>query len=186
VSGFNFDNLLNTGSLFFAREGASSWSGQVVSKTSNSFTSSTTRGSSSANTKFYKRKTNYQVSANSIEINLNEFNTNRVNSFNLSISRDRIPVYSLGRSLPYEVNSLNPMNINCSFEIEMNGYQLQKSKLYPTGFYRAQNLSLNIKDYSLGITIQSFSFNNLYLAAHDYTIDSDGTAKVQLSYIGQV
>jgi hypothetical protein len=184
-SGFNFNTILNTGDMFFAAEGGLVWSGFVVSKTSTNFTSSTIRATSSQNTKLYKKKKNYQVSANSIEINLDEFNTNRVNSFNLSLSRDRIASYCLGQSLPYEINSFDPMNINCSFEIEMDGYQFQKSKLYPTGFYRAQNLLLNVKDYTSGINIQSFNFNNLYLTSHDYNIDSDGTAKIQLSYVGQ-
>lgn len=183
-SGYNFNNILNTGDTFFASEGSLIWSGQVVSKTTINFTSSTTRASSSQSTKLYKKKKNYQVSANSIEISLDEFNTNRVNSFNLSVSRERIPVYCLGQSSPYEINSSNPININCSFEIEMNGYQFQKTKLYPTGFYRAQNLSLSVKDYISG-SIQDLNFNNLYLTAHDYLIDADGTAKVQLSYIGQ-
>lgn len=186
ISGNNFPSkfLIGDTAYLFAGTGFI-WSGQVLSVGS-SLTLSTLGLFSDNGARIYKRKNNYQVSANSVEINLNEFNTNRVNSFNLSISRERIPVYCLGQSLPYEINNISPINVNCSFEIEMDNYQFQKSKLYPTGFYQAQNLSLSVRDYVSGASIQNFTFNNLSLTSHDYSIEADGTAKVQLSYIGQV
>lgn len=188
ASGNDITKVLSTGDYAFLRGGTGFvWSGMVTRVNNGANIQVNTIGlSAGTTTKIYKKKQNKQISANSINISLDEFSTNRVNSFNMSISLPRVPVYALGQSLPYEINSVNPLNVNCSFEIEMDGYQFQKTKLYPTGFYRFQNALISIKDYTSGIDYMTFNLNNLSLTSHDYSIEAGGTAKVQLNYIGQM
>jgi len=182
VSGFNLSNKTTTGDFLFVSGGATNlFSGSLTGFVNNNLILS---NSSNANTTgiLYKKKENRQISANSISISLDEFNTNLVNSFNFNVGMPRVPVYCLNRDMPYEIHSITPLDVNCSLEMDLNNYQFEKLKLYPTGFYKIQNLNVQLRDYLSGHNLMAFNFNNLFLTEHNYSLQADGNVKISLNY----
>ena len=67
----------------------------------------------------------------SVSINIDDFNTNRVTSFDININCVRFPVYILGSSLPVEIKSQYPFDVSVKFQFEVDSYSGLKMSDHP-------------------------------------------------------
>ena len=67
----------------------------------------------------------------SIEINLDEFTTNRVTSFNVGINTPRVPIYALNGDEPTTVIAGNPVNVGVDFSINVDDYEIKNMRFVP-------------------------------------------------------
>lgn len=118
-----------------------------------------------------------------VSISLNNFQTNRVLGYDLSLNCPRNGIYELGQTLlPKAIFSSNPIEVNCSFEIEIDSYNLSNPRAsYVPG---AANLTLAIKDFFSNDPITTYSFSNLFLNSEVYNTSVDNNTTVQASYKG--
>ena len=117
---------------------------------------------------------------NSININLDEFNTNRVNSYSLDIQTPRTAVYAFNDKTPSEVVSESPLDITMQFSIDADDYKIKNIRFVPeeTSF---RNVSISINKNNSTENIKTFSFRNMLLVSEQYQSDMNGS--VQISFV---
>lgn len=121
------------------------------------------------------------ASPNSIEINIDDFLTNRVLSYDLSIEVPRNPIYINGLRIPINVFINGPIEVTCSFQIDKNDYQSKKNQDYPCD-KKYQNLILKLKDFYTNEIISEFNFSGMQLISENYTSSSNGNPTIGLIY----
>lgn len=127
---------------------------------------------------------NYQIAFyGSIDLNINEFSTNRVLSYDLSLNIERNAIYPLGTRTPTQVEINWPIEVVCGVEYAVNDYPVYKLHNVPTG-YKNQNLELILKSYNLDQTIIAYRFSGLSLVSEVYNTNVDGMSTVQAIYKG--
>jgi hypothetical protein len=116
----------------------------------------------------------------SISLNISEYNTNRVQSFQISVTPVKVPVYNMGRKLPKRVDYMGAeINFNASFEL--GDYQPLRLRNIPQSGI-VKNISISINDYSTSENICSFAFNNLNLMSETYEVSSNENIIVNQIY----
>lgn len=124
--------------------------------------------------------------ANSINLTLDEYNSNRIQDFNINLSLNRIPIYNVGNRSPIRVDRLSPINATCQFSFEagggVSGYQLQD---FPQN-KKIQNISLQVNSYDNNQLIQNYSFNDMNLINETYNTTTDGNVIINRSYAGYI
>lgn len=122
--------------------------------------------------------------ANTINLTLDEYNTERVQEIDLSFNCNRIPIYAVGNKSPIRTDLISPIELqfNCSFEASklFSGTELRK---FPNT-KKEQNITLEIKDHSGSQTISSYSLNNMTLISENRSIGVDQNVVINRSYIG--
>lgn len=116
---------------------------------------------------------------NSISIDLDEFNSNRVNSYSLDIQTPRTPVYAFNDKTPSEVVSDSPLDVTLQFSIEPDDYKIKNIRFVPeeTVF---RNVNIEINKNNSTENIKTFSFNNMLLVSEQY--QSDNNTNVQINF----
>ena len=116
---------------------------------------------------------------NSISIDLDEFNSNRVNSYSLDIQTPRTPVYAFNDKIPSEVVSDSPLDVTLQFSIEPDDYKIKNIRFVPeeTVF---RNVNIEINKNNSTENIKTFSFNNMLLVSEQY--QSDNNTNVQINF----
>lgn len=135
--------------------------------------------------------TDLQVAGyNSIDINLDEFSTNRVNSFALDIQVPRTPIYAFNDKAPSEVISNSPMDISLQFNIEADDYKIKNMRFVPEEtVFRNVSLKINKNNYiwddalspfanNLRANIKVFHFKSLLLVSEQYQSDSNNNVGI--------
>ena len=117
---------------------------------------------------------------NSIDINLDEFTTNRVSSYSVDIQTPRTPVYAFNDKTPSEVVSNSPLDITLQFSIEPDDYKIKNIRFVPeeTVF---RDVSLKINKNNSTENIQTFNFTKLLLVSEQY--QSDNNSNVQINFV---
>lgn len=132
----------------------------------------------------YASGLNMQIASyGSIEVNLDDFTTNRLQSFQVNISTPRNPIYSLGSRTPYFVDQVYPIEVNASFSIDVNDYLAYRLNDYPTSPL-TENLTLSFNEYSSGTNIISYAFNNMRFQGLRYSTDVNSNVSVEYRYRG--
>lgn len=138
------------------------------------------------------RNTNYDYlnsgllisNGNTINLTLDEYNTERVQDVSVQFNCNRIPVYAVGKRCPVRVDLSQPIEtiFNCSFQASkiFSGIELKK---FPNT-KKEQNISLEIKDYSGVQTISNYILNNMTLISENESVGIDGNLVINRSYIG--
>ena len=116
-----------------------------------------------------------------VDLNLNEANSNRLESFGLNININRVPIYTIGNYLPDAVIIKYPINISLNFEFSMSDYDQEKV----TNIFKSissRDFSVNFRKYNtnqslLKINLANLINNNTQLS---YSINND--AKLTLSF----
>ncbi len=122
------------------------------------------------------------VSYGSISLTLNEFQTNRVNSYNLSIEVPRNPIYCLGTGVPIDVKVNFPVRVNCEFQYEISDYTGLNMRSYPSKT-KIQDITLILNDYLTNTPITTFGLNAMTLMSESFNMDvSSNRAVVSASY----
>ena len=117
---------------------------------------------------------------NSMEINLDEFTTNRVNSFGISIDTPRIPIYALNGDEPTTVIAGNPVTIGVDFVLEVDDYEIKNMRFVPneTVF---RNTTITLKKNNSDTTLLTYSFDNMLLASESFQGDVGSNATINFS-----
>lgn len=116
-----------------------------------------------------------------VDLNLNESNFNRLESFNLNIDINREAVYTIGRYLPENVIIKYPINISLNFEFSMSDYLQQKitnifNRINPTG------LSLSFKEMNSNNNLLNLNFSNLINSQTEMNYSINSESKLKLSF----
>ena len=110
-------------------------------------------------------------SYSSMEINLDAFKTNRVNSFSVDIATPRLPLYAVGRDVPSGVIAGTPVEVNVNFALEPDDYEIKNMRLVPdqTVF---QNTVITLKKNNSNTTLLEYSFNDMLLTSESFQGDA--------------
>ena len=120
-------------------------------------------------------------SYSSMEINLDTFTTNRVNSFSVDIATPRIPLYAIGTDEPTGVIAGTPIEVNVNFALEPDDYQIKNMRFVPdqTVF---QNTIITLKKNNSDTTLLTYSFDDMLLTSESFLggVDSNATVNFNL------
>ena len=118
-----------------------------------------------------------------IELVLDDYETNRVLAYDLSINTPRIPVYTLGTKFPIGVEIGWPIEVNCAFQIEGTEYTahtVKKAYCSPN----VKNLTIRLRAYDTKNLVTTYAFTGMYLQAENYSTSVDGNASITAKYRG--
>ena len=119
-------------------------------------------------------------SYNSMEINLDEFKTNRVSSFTVDIATPRVPIYTVGLDRPTGVIAGTPIEINVNFVLEVDDYEIKNMRFVPeTTTFRNTKITLN-KNNSADKLLE-YSFNDMLLTSESFQMGADTNAGVNFN-----
>jgi hypothetical protein len=117
----------------------------------------------------------------SISLNLDTFQTNRVQSFQINVQSQKVPIYNMGSRAPQRVDIVYPIDVNCQFTFDVGNYEsVQTYDLPETPM--VENLTAIINDYKTDENIVTYNFNNLNLLSETYGMSADGNATVTVVY----
>ena len=107
------------------------------------------------------------ASYNSMEVNLDEFSTNRMTSFSVDIATPRIPIYTLNADKPAKVIAGTPIEINVNFSLDVDDYKIKNMRFVPdeTVF---RNATITLKKNNSDTTLLSYSFDNMLLTSESF------------------
>lgn len=117
----------------------------------------------------------------SITLNIDTFQTNRLQNFRIEVNSQKIPIYNIGNRNAARVELTYPIDVNCYFSFDIGNYESVQSLDIPENNI-IKNLSLNINDYLYGQNIANYSFNNLNLINESYTINTNNNIVANLAF----
>ncbi len=119
-------------------------------------------------------------SYNSMEINLDEFKTNRVSSFSIDIATPRVPIYTVGSDRPTGVIAGTPVEVNVNFVLQVDDYEIKNMRFVPeTTTFRDTKITLN-KNNSNDKLLE-YSFNDMLLTSESFQMGADTNAGVNFN-----
>ena len=115
------------------------------------------------------------ASYNSMEVNLDEFNTNRMTSFSVDIATPRVPIYTLNSDKPSEVIAGTPVEVNVNFTLDVDDYVIKNMRFVPDQtIFRNATITLNKNNSTTKLL--EYSFNNMLLTSESFQASSNGNA----------
>jgi len=120
-------------------------------------------------------------SYSSMEVNLDEFSSNRMTSFSVDIATPRVPIYTLNADKPAKVIAGTPIEVNVNFSLDVDDYKIKNMRLVPdeTIF---KNATITLKKNNSDTTLLSYSFDNMLLTSESFQagVGSNATANFNL------
>ena len=120
-------------------------------------------------------------SYSSMEVNLDEFSSNRMTSFSVDIATPRVPIYTLNADKPAKVIAGTPIEVNVNFSLDVDDYKIKNMRLVPdeTIF---KNTTITLKKNNSDTTLLSYSFDNMLLTSESFQggVGSNATANFNL------
>lgn len=120
---------------------------------------------------------------NSVTINIDDFNTNRVQSFSVSLDMPKTPIYKMGSKKPYRWDIGEPLRVQCSFSFEQGDYVGTSLRATPQNS-GTKNISLIVKDYNTDTVITSYSFDNMNLLSEESSVRVNDDVIINQNYEG--
>jgi len=111
----------------------------------------------------------------------NDFNVNRLLSYDINIAIDRKGIYPLGTRYPISVETNYPIDINVSFTFDLANYSGYTIRDFP-GNPKTGNLILQINNFNNAGLIQDFRFTGVTLVNESYATNVDGNVIVNARY----
>ena len=125
----------------------------------------------------------------SLKISMNDFESNRLNSFSIAINIGRNPIYALGEKTPVEVKRNFPIEVLCSFQIDLDAHNMGSKAGYEQKVLRdfpcsetAEDLTLTFYDHYTESEVVSYSFSDLLLVSQSHGANIDGNVVATLGY----
>lgn len=117
-----------------------------------------------------------------VDLNLNESNLNRLESFGINIDVPREPVYTIGNYLPDDVIIKYPISINLNFEFSISQYNQERVTNLFTGITQ-RNLNLSFRRYGVNNPLLTFNLSNLIDSQTQlkYSINDDAKLTLNLN-----
>jgi hypothetical protein len=119
--------------------------------------------------------------ASSIEITLDDFETNLVKNYNFSISLPRKDYYKIGSRSPYQVKVDFPIVAAATFTIEINDYTGNTIKDFPCK-QKVKDFKIKVKAQKTHEPITEFAFSGATLVSENYTTDIENNAQISATY----
>jgi hypothetical protein len=120
-----------------------------------------------------------------IDLNISDFDTNRVLSCEVQVNCLRIPTYVLGNRLPNNVFLGTPLEVITTFQVEVNDYRMKNMELYPLNEPN-QAINFTIRAYDTNEIISNYSFANMSLISEAYETSVNGAAAINLQFRGYI
>jgi len=125
----------------------------------------------------------------SLQLNIDDFETNRLNSFNIAFEIQRTPVYSVGEKMPIKCFVNYPISVSCNFQIDLDAHDLRSKSGYSHKTLRdfpctqhTENLTLTFYDHYTESQIVQYSFTDLLLISQNHAANIDGNVVANLTY----
>ena len=114
-------------------------------------------------------------SYSSMEVNLDEFTTNRMTSFSVDIATPRVPIYTLNADKPSNVIAGTPIEVNVNFSLDVDDYKIKNMRFVPdeTVF---RNATITLKKNNSDTTLLSYSFDNMLLTSESFKGGAESNA----------
>jgi hypothetical protein len=132
--------------------------------------------------KIPKQSPSYNISAaTTVEIVLDDFETNLVSNYVVSIELPRKNYYSIGSREPREVRVDFPVLATCTFTIQVNDYSGNTMRAYPCK-QKLKNIDIKLKNHKTDDLLTQFSFKNATLVGEAYQVNIEDNVKIQATY----
>ena len=120
------------------------------------------------------------TSHNSMEINLDEFKTNRVSYFSVELATPRVPIYVVGLDTPTGVIAGTPVEVNVNFSLEVDDYEIKNMRFVPdeTTF---RNATITLNKNNSTAPLLEYSFDNMLLTSESFSAGQDSNAGVNFN-----
>ena len=119
--------------------------------------------------------------ASTIEITLDEFQTNLVDNYSVNINIPRKDYYKLGNRQPHQVKIDYPIVVTTNFTIEINDYSGNLIRSYPCK-QKLKDFEIRLKDHKTREVLTKFTFSGATLVSENYTVNTDENAKISATY----
>jgi len=113
--------------------------------------------------------------------NLDDYNTNRLISYDLSINVERQPLYVVGKRIPNEMKTSLPIEVSLNFQLETDAYTGRNLQNFPC-VKNNKNITITLQDYNTNNNFITYSFNDMELIGEDYSVNVDGAVQSTLRY----
>jgi hypothetical protein len=116
------------------------------------------------------------------DITFNEALTNRLLSFDMTISSERIPQYNIGEYYPTEVFIKYPIKIDFAFDLDIDNYMMSNMRSFLIN-NDLRSVQINFKNYLTLTNVLSFNFNNIIKnnESLNLSVADNGRASVSFS-----
>lgn len=120
------------------------------------------------------------ASYNSMEVNLDEFTTNRMLSFGVEITTPRLPLYAMGLDVPTGVIAGTPVEVNVNFTLDVDDYEIKNMRFVPeeTVF---KNTKITLNKNNSQTKLLEYSFDNMLLTAESFEASDESNAAVSFN-----
>jgi len=116
-----------------------------------------------------------------LTVNLDDYNTNRLISYDLSINVQRQPLYVVGKRIPNEMKTALPIEVSLNFQLETDAYTGRNLQNFPC-VKNNKNITITLQDYNTNNNFITYSFNDMELIGEDYSVNVDGAVQSTLRY----
>ena len=115
------------------------------------------------------------------DLNLNEINSNRLESFSIEVETVREPVYTIGNYLPDDVIIRYPIDINLNLNFSISEYNQQKVTNIFTGITSYPAI-IKIKKYNSNIDLLTLNLSGIInnQSAINYSLNDDAKLTINL------
>ena len=115
------------------------------------------------------------------DITFNEALTNRLLSFDMTISSERIPQYNIGEYYPTEVFIKYPIKIDFAFDLDIDNYMMSNMRAFLTN-NDIRSIQINFKNYSTLTNVLSFNFSNIIKNNESLNLSVADNGKASVSF----
>jgi hypothetical protein len=116
-----------------------------------------------------------------VDISISNFATNRVLSYDINLTVNRNPVFVLGNPAPIAVNRIFPIEVSCSFQLEVGKFTFAKMSDYPR-FKQKENVVIAVKTFYGDELLTRYAFSGMELYSQNYSSDVNGNAIANIQY----
>jgi len=117
----------------------------------------------------------------SISLNTTGYQTNRVTSFNYTLSTPRSPLYKIGSPYPIQVDREFPISQDASFSVDVNDLEVSQIREYLLK-PKQQTIEISLANPINESNIETITLKNARLLSQSIDSDSDGMLTIQLNY----
>lgn len=129
-------------------------------------------------------KNSYKIlNYSDIEVSLNDFQFNRLQNFNMTVENPRNILYKLGSSYPEQIISNSPVEVNLSFSIKVDEYQIKNIRNLICN-YDVNSLNIIFKEFKnpFGASVLTHSFDEILFLGESYNSNINGSVDLTLNY----
>lgn len=113
------------------------------------------------------------------DISMNEFNSNALLSYNISINCPRSPIYAINKKNPIKILHA-PIQVSVDLNIEVNDIEFKNNFSYPTSTQN-KNISISINDKNNNL-VKNFNFGSMVLKNQSIDYSNNKSLGLSLKY----